>query len=445
MQSPSEKEQQPIDAAASPRQTSLPRGFLSRNIHQYPYLWVCFAMCVGVMGTALASPLYPLYQEAWHLSAGDVTLVYVVYMASALCGLLFLGKLSDQYGFMPVLRFSICLVTAGVSVSAIAWSFGSFSFSRVLIGIASSLIVTSASIGLSRLSRSGDLQRAAATTSLMLAFGFGLGPVIGGLIAQWAPAPLRTSYMPSMAMGLLSIYALFTLKLEAIGIDGGPTQHSTSSLKHWLPSVLIPRAPSRRPFLIASFSAFTAFGVFSLFASLAPTFMAAMLPWHGPAISGLSIGIILFLSALFQLLARPWPTRRCIILGLSSLGLSNLLLILNIYTNSIFVFAIGLIVTALGHGLCLLSGMAIVQKVAPPQQRAALTSTYLITGYLGAIAPILGVGWIADTFGLDIALISFCLSISALSFALAYMAQRTPAIIPLEPKPAIRTDSNPSR
>jgi hypothetical protein len=22
-------------------------------------------MCVGVMGTALASPLYPLYQQAW--------------------------------------------------------------------------------------------------------------------------------------------------------------------------------------------------------------------------------------------------------------------------------------------------------------------------------------------------------------------------------------------
>ena len=27
-----------------------------------PYFWVCFSMCVGVMGTALASPLYPLYQ-----------------------------------------------------------------------------------------------------------------------------------------------------------------------------------------------------------------------------------------------------------------------------------------------------------------------------------------------------------------------------------------------
>src|SRR5690606_24880388 len=98
MQSSPKKEQQYLDDATSSRLATTPRNFLSRNIHHYPYLWVCFAMCVGVMGTALASPLYPLYQEAWNLSAGDITLVYVVYMASALCGLLFLGKLSDQYG-----------------------------------------------------------------------------------------------------------------------------------------------------------------------------------------------------------------------------------------------------------------------------------------------------------------------------------------------------------
>ncbi|EJC60936.1 major facilitator superfamily protein, partial [Alcaligenes faecalis subsp. faecalis NCIB 8687] len=31
------------------------------------------------------------------------------------------------------------------------------------------------------------------------------------------------------------------------------------------------------------------------------------MPWHGPATSGLSIGIILFLSSGFQLLIRRWP------------------------------------------------------------------------------------------------------------------------------------------
>lgn len=37
---------------------------LKKFIRQHPYVWVCYAMIVGVMGTALASPLYPIYQEA---------------------------------------------------------------------------------------------------------------------------------------------------------------------------------------------------------------------------------------------------------------------------------------------------------------------------------------------------------------------------------------------
>ena len=62
---------------------------IKNKIQRRPYLWVCFAMIVGVMGTALASPLYPLYQEAWGLSASDITVLYVTYMGSALMSLLF--------------------------------------------------------------------------------------------------------------------------------------------------------------------------------------------------------------------------------------------------------------------------------------------------------------------------------------------------------------------
>ena len=56
-----------------------------------PFMWVSFSMIVGVMGTALISPLYALYKEAWQLQASDVSLIYVVYMGGALCSLLFWG------------------------------------------------------------------------------------------------------------------------------------------------------------------------------------------------------------------------------------------------------------------------------------------------------------------------------------------------------------------
>jgi hypothetical protein len=62
---------------------------------------------------------------------------------------------------------------------------------------------------MTQLNNKGDLQRAAATTSLTIAFGFGLGPVVGGLMAQWVPFPLVSSYLPPIALSFLGIHALF--------------------------------------------------------------------------------------------------------------------------------------------------------------------------------------------------------------------------------------------
>ena len=141
-------------------------------------------MCVGVMGTALASPLYPIYQAQWHLQPSHITEVFVLYMVGALVSLMLLGTITSRYGFFSVLRAGVILMTTGIALSAVSWGIASFAVSRLLIGLASGAITTAASIGLTQLNTSGDTQRAAATTSLTIAFGFGLGPIVGGLVAQ---------------------------------------------------------------------------------------------------------------------------------------------------------------------------------------------------------------------------------------------------------------------
>lgn len=397
-----------------------PLSTMQNNIQKHPYLWVCFAMIVGVMGTALASPLYPLYQQAWQLSAGDITVLYVVYMCSALSSLLFLGRVSDQRGFVFVLRGGLVLVTLGILLSAFAWDYWSFMISRIGIGLASSLIVTSASIGLNKLNRSKDLQRAAATTSLLIAFGFGLGPVMGGLIAQWSHFPLRVSYVPSVIMGIIAVYALFTLSAT----EHRPAPSAIKPKSFWRPGIHIPQADSRAPFLLASMTAFSAFAMFSLFASLAPSFMRSMVPWHGPAVSGLSIGLILFMSSAVQLMARRWALKRSLLIGLISFAISNVLLIVNLSYTSVLLFGATVLLIALGHGLCLIAGMGTVNRTALPEHRSATTSSYLIIAYLGAIIPILTMGFLADNLGLQIALLVFCVSLCLINLALAYITWR---------------------
>ena len=392
--------------------------------HWPPFAWVCFAMCVGVMGTALASPLYPLYQARWGLLPSHITGIYVAYMLGALASLLFLGRLSDRFGFLPVLRSGLMLVTAGVLLSALAWNVPSFVISRVAIGIASGMITTSASMGLTQLSRSASVQHASAMTSFAMSLGFGLGPLVGGVLAQWLAQPLVSAYVPSVLLGVLAVYALYQVQIPS----KAATASAAQSLRNWLPRITLPQPALRRPFFIASLGAFSTFGIFGLYASLAPSFMGQMLPWHGPAVSGMSIAMILFLSAGVQWLARPIHTKTCLVWGLCLLAAGNLWLMATTYTNWPLLFIFSVLTTAAGHGLTNLAGIAVVNKVARPDNRAGLLSSYLVVGYIGTTAPILGVGWLSDHIGLPLAIVTFCVGMALLTASLAWLAYRTPAI-----------------
>ena len=65
---------------------------------------VSLALCIGTVGTALASPLYPLYQELWQLLPSHITYLFVAYMFGCLATLLFLGRTSNRFGFVRSLQ-----------------------------------------------------------------------------------------------------------------------------------------------------------------------------------------------------------------------------------------------------------------------------------------------------------------------------------------------------
>ncbi len=391
-------------------------------------------MCVGVMGTALASPLYPIYQQAWGLRPSDITMVFVVYMFGTLTSLLFLGRLTQRHGFLPILRTGLALMTAGVVLSALAWNVPVFMLARLMIGLASGMITTSASIGLVQARPGRDPRRTAALTTMAMTLGFGLGPLVGGLIAQWLPYPLVTAYVPTAAMGLLAVYALHRLDLPRATApdDALPPGTWRGVIAQWLPRLTPPPRARRRQFWLASMVAFSAFGMFSLYSSLAPSFMQEIVPWHGPAVSGLSIAMILFLSSGFQFVVRNWRTKHVALASGCSLVLCNLLLMATTLTRSTPLFAVAVLVTAFGHGLANVAGMGVLSKLTTPEKRGGLLSSYLIVGYLGTIVPILGMGWLSDHVGLNRGLLVFCSAMALLCAVLTALIARTEEI-PLPP------------
>ncbi|WP_180081866.1 MFS transporter [Acinetobacter sp. YH12201] len=363
-----------------------------------PFLMVSLALCIGTMGTALASPLYPIYQQLWHLLPSHITYIFVTYMLGCLATLLFLGRTSNSIGFLKTLELGLVIITLGLLLSMFANNLLWLSLGRFIIGIASGLMTTSALIGLMWSIPESHKSHAPQLSSVITAVGFGLGPLVGGLIAQFSATPLFTPYIPIIVGAMLCFVGLLRL----------PQPEFSAQAFSIAPHLERPEAQFHVEFYITGLTAFCAFAAFSLFASLSPSFVQFIIPWHGPLVSGLAITCILLISAMVQYFSRSIPARKCLNYGLYTLLFSLLILGLCIYLHWSFLFFISDVMVGVGHGLALIGAFGLIHAMTNLHNRAAVMSTYLFVAYLGTILPILAVGYLADHFGLTASVLSFC-------------------------------------
>lgn len=369
-----------------------------------PFILVSLALCIGTIGTALASPLYPIYQQLWQLLPSHITYIFVAYMFGCLTTLLFLGRSSNSFGFIRTLQTGLFFAVIGLTLSVFASNSYFLGFGRFIIGIASGLISTSAMLGLIYTIPDSHKQNAAQLSSIITVLGFGLGPFIGGAIAQFSDDPLITPYLPVIAAAILSLLSLFSIK--SLNFDRQPFSVA--------PHLELPEIRFKKLFYIASFTAFCAFGSFSLFASLAPSFIKNIIPWHGPLISGATIASILLVSALVQFIAKSIDMHKALNLGLILLISSYVILSICMIMHWSALFFISVICVGMGHGLSLLGAFALVHHMTNIENRAAVISTYLFIAYFGTIVPIIVAGYLSDHFGLMAGVLGFCLGVGIL-------------------------------
>ncbi|WP_432211085.1 MFS transporter [Acinetobacter variabilis] len=381
---------------------------MRENISWRPFAMVSLALIMGTIGTALASPLYPIYQQIWHLSPSQITYIFVAYMFGCLGTLLFLGRTSNTIGFLRTLQIGLVFISIGLVISVFAENALILSVGRFIIGIASGLMTTSAMLGMMQTIPESHKQLAPQLVSILTAIGFGLGPFVGGVIAQFSQTPLVTPYLPIILGAVLCFVGLFWLKTPAF-------ERQPFSIA---PKLLRPEPQYHAVFMIVGLTAFNAFAAFSLFASLSPSFVQDILPWHGPLVSGTAITCILLISAVVQFFAKAAPAKKCLNIGLMIMLVSLVSLALCMILKASILFFASDILFGIGHGFALMGAFGVIHAITTLQNRAAVMSTYLFIGYLGTIVPIIAVGYLADHFGLGFAVISFCVAISVLCLIL---------------------------
>ena len=157
------------------------------------------------------APLLLVYHSDLGVGEATIEAMFGVYAVGLIPGLLIGGPLSDRIG-----RRAVVLPAAALSVLAtVLLMFGGQTIvalfaGRLLAGIVSGAVFSAATTWLRETSLAAGVGASAASrTAAAMSAGFGLGPLVAGMIAQWAPAPTVLPYVPHV---LLMVVVLALLR-----------------------------------------------------------------------------------------------------------------------------------------------------------------------------------------------------------------------------------------
>jgi hypothetical protein len=135
--------------------------------------------------------------------------------------------------------------------------------------------------------------------------GLGLGPLIAGLFAQYAPHPTTLVFEVYLA-----VLAAAGLCLAFVPETVSPRQRPTLRFA----GLGVP-GRGRGEFIAAGAAAFSAFSLLGLFSALAPTFLSVMHE-HSHAVQGAVVFLLFAVGTLTQLVASRFPSRGLVVAGL---------------------------------------------------------------------------------------------------------------------------------
>jgi MFS family permease len=387
-----------------------------------------------MLGTTLPTPLYPLYRGQFGFSEFIVTVVFAVYAAGVIGGLVLFGRLSDQIGRRRLLLPGLALSALSAGVFLVAADLPLLLVGRILSGLSAGIFTGTATATLLDLAEPGRRGRATLVATIANMGGLGLGPLLSGVLAQWAPSPLRLPFWVDLALIAPVAAAVWAMPEPVAGT------HNARLRFH------VPRVPQEmRPiFIRAALAAFAGFAVLGLFTSVAPAFLGQELGVTSHAAVGAVAFAVFAASMLGQVTLEVVPERLAMPGGCVALIAGMGVLALGIAERSLALLVAAGVVAGLGHGLSFRAGLATLNARSPASRRAEVASSFFIVGYAAISAPVIGEGALAQAAGLRAAGLTFAAVVAAVAgVALALLVRSEDAA--LTGVPLITGESRPSR
>lgn len=383
----------------------------------YPAAAAVFA--IGMAGTTLPTPLYGLYREELGFSELMVTVVFAVYALGVIATLLLAGNISDEAGRRPVLLAALGFSAASALCFLFEGGLPALFAGRLLSGFAAGLLSGAATVTVMELAPPGRAARAGLAATAANMGGLGCGPLLAGLLAEYAPWPLRLPFLVHLA--LLAAAAVLTWLLPE-------TVTSRVRRPRLRPQGLAVPPQVRGVFAPSALAAFAGFSLLGLFTAVAPAFVAETLDVHNLALTGLVVFTVFLASTAGQALMGRVGERRALPGGCFVLVGGLVLVAASLLFASLPLLVAGALCGGLGQGLAFRGAVTAISAAAPAEHRAATVSTFFVVAYLGISLPVVGVGALTLWIGLRNAGLTFaaCVLVLALSVGL-HLARSTAA------------------
>lgn len=377
----------------------LPGGVSSRALYGLPprsgphrrgFWAVAVIFAVTVAFSTVPTPLYPLYQERDGFGSFTVTVVFAVYAVGVAVGLVYVGHLSDRTGRRPVLVAALLFELAAAALFLVWPALPGLLLARLITGLGVGMATPTATAYLQDLHirawpGAGQGRFEAVSTAANVG-GLGVGPLVAGLLAAYAPAPVRTPYVVFAVILAAGIAAVAVLP-ETVNHPGRPVPYRVQRLRSYGGPAL---------FCLAVACASAALAIFGLFTSLAPGFVAATLHQSSPAVAGTVVFAVFAAALLGQSLSGALSPGGRQGAGIAAEAVGCAAVVAGMAQADAALFIAGGVVAGIGAGMLFKTAIALVASAAPAEVRAEALATFFLAAYTGLVVTSLGLGLAAQ-------------------------------------------------
>lgn len=310
---------------------------------------------------------------------------------------------------LPAIGVAILSAIVFAAASGTPWLFAG----RALSGFATGLVSGTATAWVAELYTGSTRGAAARIAAAANFFGNAAGPLLSGLLAQLAQSPLRLPFYVYLAV------------LFAVGVAILVPPETVKKPRTWRDVELRPRLgvpPNiRLPFIAPAVAGFCTFSLIGFYSALIPNVLGDSLHLHAPIVAGAVVCALFGIAAITVLSTGKLGSQATMFGALAVLLPSVWLLVGAEIFKSLPMLLLAAAIGGIAAGLGYRGSLEVINRIAPPDRRSEIVSTYLIALFAGNSLPVIGVGVLATVTDVHVAHVTFAAVISVLA-AIAALA-----------------------